>query len=272
MPTHDPKNPGDSKLGHPVDLSKQHGESGDFMTLHQGADPASQKVGYELTDANTHETAIFLVVLLVSLFVIFVLAYGIGTLINDGIARQDGPTNKWSRLAGATPANMQSDPQMKQQQLDRMLKKFPTPRLQTDDGNVEVAEMHAREDMLLNYYTWVDQQKQTVRIPIERAMQLVAQRGLPVEAQGNGGNQPVPLLGNEERASTDEAQGKQSGSGQYAQETPMFGDGSEAVTAPLTDGFARTGPELQIMEATRQQLEYGVPRNARTEYDAVHGK
>ena len=37
---------------------------------------------------------------------------------------------------------------MEQQQLNQMVQRFPTPRLQTDDGNQEIAEMHAREDLL----------------------------------------------------------------------------------------------------------------------------
>jgi hypothetical protein len=199
-----------------------------------------QGPGYETSDANVKDTAMFLVVMGATLAVVFVLAFGIGKLIYMELARQDGPTNKWSQLAGAKPANMVSDPKIQQEQLQQIVKRFPTPRLQTDDGNMEVAEMHAREDMLLNHYSWVDQQKQTVRIPITRAMQLLAQRGLPVEAA------------------------------QQSDEQAMFGDGSTTVTAPLTDGFARTGPELQMMDARQQELETETPRNTQAELDVSH--
>ena len=40
--------------------------------------------------------------------------------------------------------------------------------------------MHAREDLLLDHYHWVDRSSGEVRIPIARAMQLIAQHGLPV--------------------------------------------------------------------------------------------
>ncbi len=43
----------------------------------------------------------------------------------------------------------------------------------------EMAEMRAAEDKILQSYGWIDQQKGVVRIPIERAMELTAQRGLP---------------------------------------------------------------------------------------------
>lgn len=196
--------------------------------------------GYETSDANVKDISIFLVVMGATLAIVFVLAFGIGKLINMELARQDGPTNKWSQMAGVKPQNMVSDPRIQQQQLEQMVKRFPTPRLQTDDGNLEVADMHAREDMLLNHYSWVDEQKQIVRIPITRAMQLLAQRGLPVEAPA----------ANDEKA--------------------MFGDGSTAVTAPLTDGFARTGPELKMIETREQQMETGTPDNTQAELHTAH--
>jgi len=201
--------------------------------------------GYETTDANVRDTALFLVVLGASVAIVFVLAFGIGKLINMELARQDGPTNKWSQLAGAKPGNLESDPQIQQQQLKALVKRFPTPRLETDDGNLDVAEMHAREDILLNHYSWVDEQKQTVRIPITRAMQLLAQRGLPVEGQQSA-----------------DAQAKATEQGN---EQAMFGDGSQIVTAPLTDGFARTAPELQMIETREQRLENGTLHNTQAE-------
>ena len=66
-----------------------------------------------------------------------------------------------------------------QKLMAELTQQFPTPRVQTDDGNQDVADLHAREDLLLEYYTRVDGKPGTVRIPIERAMELVAQRGLP---------------------------------------------------------------------------------------------
>ena len=62
---------------------------------------------------------------------------------------------------------------------------FPLPRVQTDDGNQDVADLHAREDLLLEHYSWVDQSQGKVRIPIDRAIHLLAQRGLPVAAAGD---------------------------------------------------------------------------------------
>jgi hypothetical protein len=37
----------------------------------------------------------------------------------------------------------------------------------------------------LSTYGWVDRQNGTARIPIERAMDIIAEQGLPVRAEGN---------------------------------------------------------------------------------------
>jgi hypothetical protein len=39
--------------------------------------------------------------------------------------------------------------------------------------------MHQEEDEVLNHYGWVDPDRGVVRIPVERALDIVAQRGLP---------------------------------------------------------------------------------------------
>ena len=51
---------------------------------------------------------------------------------------------------------------------------FPNPRLDTDDGNQATADLHAREDLLLDHYSSVAGDSSTIRIPISRAMELIA--------------------------------------------------------------------------------------------------
>ena len=132
--------------------------------------------GYELTDANIPDIAGFLVVMAASIAVVFVLAFGIGKLIYFGLNKQDGAANKWSQMAGMKPGNMESNPQIEQQQLQSLVKRFPRhgckPTTATWKSPRCSPRRHAAE-----HYTWVDQNKQTVRIPIERAMELIAQKG-----------------------------------------------------------------------------------------------
>lgn len=54
----------------------------------------------------------------------------------------------------------------------------PEPRLEVDPLR-NLTSLRAKEEGLLQHYAWVDEQKGIVRIPIERAMELVAQRSLP---------------------------------------------------------------------------------------------
>ena len=58
------------------------------------------------------------------------------------------------------------------------IQKFPQPRLERNE-RVEIKDFRLKEEQTLNSYGWVDEKAGVVRIPIERAMQLLAQRGLP---------------------------------------------------------------------------------------------
>ena len=64
----------------------------------------------------------------------------------------------------------------------RAEEQVPRPRLQISP-RTDLAEMRAAEERELTTYGWVDKEKQTVRIPIDRAMELLAQRGLPARKQ-----------------------------------------------------------------------------------------
>jgi hypothetical protein len=192
--------------------------------------PGVDSPGYEVTDVNVSGIVVFLASLAAFVGVFFVFCFGMGKVINTAILKSDGPPNKWNMI-GAQPTgkrqDLTSNAVMEQNQLNQMVQKFPTPRLQTDDGNQEIAEMHAREDLLLNYYSWVDRSSGKVRIPIARAMQIIAKNGLPVAPE------------------------------EQTTEPLMAGDRAPVVTVPLTDGFARTAYEQQYMETLEQQRMRG---------------
>ena len=56
------------------------------------------------------------------------------------------------------------------------------PRLQVGGVN-ELREMRAGEDTMLNSYGWVDREAGIVRIPVDRAMEILAMKGLPARKQ-----------------------------------------------------------------------------------------
>lgn len=189
--------------------------------------------GYETTDVNTNGIVVFLAGLFGSVCVFFLLCYGLGILINGGIKKEDGPSTKWNRpstFAGPADGKRQdlvNNAEMEQREIQQMTTTFPEPRLDIDDGNQATADLHAREDLLLNNYSTSPGEGGSIRIPISRAMELIAQRGLPVNTPTGAG---APL---------------------------MVGDERPTVQAPLTSGFARTGYELQTIEAREQKLSYG---------------
>lgn len=175
--------------------------------------------GYEVSDVKITGIIVFLVALGILVGVTFVLCYGVGKVINAHLNKEDGPNTKWTQTVDIRQlGNMPSSPEM-QNKVAQLTQSFAAPRVQLDDGDQDVADLHEREDLLLDHYTWVNQQQGKVRIPIERAMELVVQKNMltvmpPAQTQA-----------------------------------PMTGDVRPQVTAPLTDGFARTAYEQELPAA-----------------------
>ena len=57
----------------------------------------------------------------------------------------------------------------------------PEPRFQTDP-HAELLRLRAAEDSMLTTYGWVDRDSGLARIPVSRAMALIAERGLALHA------------------------------------------------------------------------------------------
>ncbi|MFZ0632050.1 MAG: hypothetical protein WA399_21255 [Acidobacteriaceae bacterium] len=206
MSTHNPHDPG------PLDPRSHR-------------DDPSVREGYEVTDASTGGIVVFLIGLAISVGVFFVFCFVMGKVINTAMDRQDGPVNKWNAPNQiASTLALKSNPQLEQEQLAKLTQQFPSPRVQLDNGDEDLATLHEREDLLLNYYSWIDRGQGKVRIPIEQAMQLIAQRGLPVAPA----EQRQPL---------------------------MMGDSTPTVQMPLTDGFAPTGYEQELHGRAQQAGE-----------------
>ena len=67
---------------------------------------------------------------------------------------------------------------------------FPNPKLEEDERG-QLNEIRMNEEKTLYSYGWIDEKAGTVHIPIERAMDLLVQRGLPVRSQGAAGEDAV---------------------------------------------------------------------------------
>ena len=75
---------------------------------------------------------------------------------------------------------------------------FPEPRLERTE-RTEINDFRMREEETLNSYGWVDEKAGTVSIPIERAMELVAERGLPVLPPNGSDTAPPANKGKSDR-------------------------------------------------------------------------
>ena len=135
---------------------------------------APQHAEFERQDLGAKSVVIFLVVLALVLVGSYILLTGMyGYLDRFEQANQPPQNPLVPKAKGDTRRASTADEQ-----------KFPQPRLETDERG-ELSSVRAREEQTLNSYGWVDEKAGTVRIPIERAMQLTAQRGLPVRPAPN---------------------------------------------------------------------------------------
>jgi hypothetical protein len=58
----------------------------------------------------------------------------------------------------------------------------PEPRLQTNPRG-DLADLRGGEEQTLKSYGWVDKSAGVVRIPIDEAMKIVVQKGLPARQE-----------------------------------------------------------------------------------------
>jgi len=203
-----------------------------FSSMGRKPEEVDASTGYEQTDVRVTGIIVFLVSLAVFVAVCGVITIGMGHMINSWMDRDDAKmnqeearTNRWTPKNNIRDlGNLPTNPEM-QHKVAELTQSFPTPRVQLDDGNQDVADLHQREDLLLAHYSWVDKSQGKMRIPIERAMEIIAQRGLPVAPP------------------------------EQQNETLMTGDVQPKVAVPLTNGFARTAYELDQAETKAEEAK-----------------
>jgi hypothetical protein len=131
------------------------------------------------------------------LVVMFIVIFGGMALVQQGLNRwadkMEPPPNPMvaeqlkaggGRVGDVAATHGSEDVQKKLQQI---VGTFPEPRLQPDEVR-DMDKFRQSEDRILHSYSRVDANGNTVRIPIERAMEIVAERGLP----NFGGPAPTP--------------------------------------------------------------------------------
>ncbi|MFZ0796826.1 MAG: hypothetical protein WCA13_18715 [Terriglobales bacterium] len=92
-----------------------------------------------------------------------------------------------------------------QEDMDKTFKDNGAPMLETNERGQFRDFLMNQEDQL-NSYGWVDEKAGVAHIPIERAMELIVQRGLPVVPPGKAGGITAPARKAPEKKSVEAPQ------------------------------------------------------------------
>jgi len=129
--------------------------------------------GVEQQDLRPNAVYAFLIALAVAGVLVYFALWGLYRFLD---AYQSSHQPPQSPLAPVTQADTRdTNPAATRAEIDNQ---FPQPRLERNE-RLEINDFLLQEEQMLNSYDWVDQKSGVMRIPIERAMELVAQRGLP---------------------------------------------------------------------------------------------
>ncbi len=142
------------------------------MTDDTHIDGHNEEAEFEREDLGAKPVILFLVGLTVGCLLVALLLKGMYSYLD---ARENRHQPALNPLVQQTRSDLRSV-------APGDITKFPEPRLETDEPR-EIRAFRLQEEQTLHSYGWVDQPAGVVRIPIDRAMELVAQRGLPTRPQ-----------------------------------------------------------------------------------------
>lgn len=119
---------------------------------------------YETRDVKVRPLMLFIVGLTVVMIVSYLIVLGVFKLFSAQEAAND---------ANADPASVRRAALPPEQRLPA------GPRIQADPAG-DYQLLRRSEDEILTTYGWIDRQAGVVRIPVNQAMKLVVEQGLPV--------------------------------------------------------------------------------------------
>jgi len=141
--------------------------------------------GYERSDIGVAGVLYFLLGLAVAGVLAFFVVDGLFHYLDKRSEAEQTPVNPLVTKAPADTRRLPPDYKTDSDSTayEKYLEKnFPAPQVETDERS-ELNKTRFREEDTLSTYDWIDKNAGTVRIPIDRAMDLIAQRGLPVRAE-----------------------------------------------------------------------------------------
>ena len=134
--------------------------------------------GAKLGEGHSHETSdaetrpIFRLVIGLAIFVAvsMVLTAMLYRFFSDHEAAQDAPVSPLAKEAPALP---------------------PGARLQPNPA-IDLKQFRANEKQALESFGWVDQREQLVHIPIDKAIELMSERGMPARSGAPAADAAAP--------------------------------------------------------------------------------
>ena len=136
--------------------------------------------GFEQEDLSAMGVMYFMAGLAVVVVVIYFIVVGMYRYLDHYDRTHQQPANPMAVDTKMDPQTMTRD-----QIRDKAEATFPKPVLEYSEQTQYIDELKKQNDVLASY-DFVDQKNGVVRIPIDRAMDILAQRGLPVLPQGAG--------------------------------------------------------------------------------------
>ena len=137
--------------------------------------------GYERSDIGTAGILYFLLGLAVAGFLAYFVVDGVYHFLDKRSETEQTPVNPLVTNAPSDTRHISKDyPQGT----------FPDPKLEEDERG-QLNGIRLKEEQTLSTYDYIDKNAGTIRIPIDRAMDLIAQRGLPVRAQSASAESPA---------------------------------------------------------------------------------
>jgi hypothetical protein len=133
---------------------------------HEHAHDAHSQVAHERKDVNVFQISAFGIGLLLSCIVVVFMMWAMFDYL---YSREDAKN-------ASNPAALM---------MNERNKLPPEPRLQAVP-KVELKDLRGDEDIILKSYGWLDPAKGTVRIPIDVAVDMVANKGLPSKPSAAG--------------------------------------------------------------------------------------
>jgi hypothetical protein len=146
--------------------------------------------GFEGRDIGVSAVLYFLVGLAVLVVVTHFVVKGVYSYLEYRTEANQPPVSPLVTKAPADTRHLPTDYR------DYLKQNFPAPQLEIDERN-QLDKIRLDEEDTLSTYGYVDQKAGTVRIPIDRAMDLIVLRGLPVRGAGAATAAPTPASENQ---------------------------------------------------------------------------